>query len=70
MAIKVYNTLSKREEELIPAKADKIGIYICGPTVYNFIHIGNARCYVAFDVIHRYLKYRGYQVNYVRNLTD
>lgn len=68
--IKVYNTLTKKEEELVPREPGKIGMYVCGPTVYNYIHIGNARAYVAFDIIRRYLIYRGYQVNYVENFTD
>jgi len=70
VTIKVYNTLARKKEELIPLQDGKIGMYVCGPTVYNFIHIGNARCYVAFDAIVRYLKYKGFEVTYVRNLTD
>jgi cysteinyl-tRNA synthetase len=70
VAIRAYNTLTRKKEELIPRDNEKIAIYICGPTVYNFIHIGNARCYVAFDAIVRYLKFGGYKVTYVRNLTD
>lgn len=68
--IKVYNTLTKHEEELIPREPGKIRMYVCGPTVYNYIHIGNARAYIVFDVIRRYLIYRGYQVTYVQNFTD
>jgi cysteinyl-tRNA synthetase len=68
--IRIYNTLSRRKEELIPRNKGKIGMYVCGPTVYNYIHIGNGRTYLSFDIIYRYLKYRGYQVTYVRNITD
>ncbi|HAW60047.1 MAG TPA: cysteine--tRNA ligase [Actinobacteria bacterium] len=70
MRPRVHNILTKRKEEFIPREAGSICMYVCGPTVYNYIHIGNARCYVAFDAIYRYLKYRGYKVTYVRNLTD
>ncbi|MDO8885975.1 cysteine--tRNA ligase [Candidatus Oleimmundimicrobium sp.] len=70
MSIKIYNTLSRKKEEFIPREKGKVSMYVCGPTVYNYIHIGNARCYVAFDVVYRYLKYRDYNVTYVRNLTD
>jgi len=70
MSLKVYNTLTRKKEEFVPRDKRKVSMYVCGPTVYNYIHIGNARCYVAFDVIYRYLKYRGYDVVYVRNLTD
>ncbi|MDI6800245.1 MAG: cysteine--tRNA ligase [Actinomycetota bacterium] len=70
MSLKVYNTLTRRKEEFIPFEAGKVRMYVCGPTVYNFIHIGNGRCYVAFDIIYRYLKHKGYEVTYVRNLTD
>jgi len=70
VTIKVYNTLTRKKEELIPVQSGKVGMYVCGPTVYNFIHIGNARCYVAFDAVVRYLKYEGLNVKYVRNLTD
>ncbi|HEY3375648.1 MAG TPA: cysteine--tRNA ligase [Candidatus Aquicultor sp.] len=70
MALKVYNTMTREKEEFIPRDAGKVGMYVCGPTVYNYIHIGNGRTYLSFDVIYRYLKYRGYAVAYVRNLTD
>lgn len=70
MTIRIYNTLTRKKEELVPVQSGKIGMYVCGPTVYNFIHIGNARCYVAFDAVVRYLKYEGLDVTYVRNLTD
>ena len=68
--MKVYNTLSAKKEDFVPREKDRIGIYVCGPTVYNYIHIGNARAYVSFDTIIRYLKYKGMKVKYVRNLTD
>ena len=70
MSIRVYNTLSRKKEEFIPRDKGKISVYICGPTVYNYIHIGNARCYIAFDAIIRYLKFRGPEVFYARNITD
>jgi len=70
VTIRVYNTLTRKKEKFIPRDSGKIAIYICGPTVYNFIHVGNARCYVAFDAIVRYLKFCGYEVKYARNLTD
>lgn len=68
--MKVYNTLSREKEELIPLTPDTVRIYACGPTVYNYIHIGNARPIIVFDVLRRYLEYRGYQVNFVQNFTD
>ncbi len=68
--MKVYNTLTRRKEELIPLKEGEFGIYACGPTVYNYIHIGNARPICVFDVLRRYLEYRGYKVNFVQNFTD
>lgn len=68
--IKIYNTLSREKETFIPLKEGQVTMYVCGPTVYNYIHIGNARSTIAFDTIRRYLEYRGYQVNYVSNFTD
>ncbi|MBR5427029.1 MAG: cysteine--tRNA ligase [Clostridia bacterium] len=68
--MKVYNTLTRQKEELIPLKEGEFGIYACGPTVYNYIHIGNARPICVFDVLRRYLEYRGYKVNFVQNFTD
>lgn len=68
--IQIYNTLSRKKEPFTPIEEDKIRMYLCGPTVYNYIHIGNARSTVAFDTIRRYLEYRGYEVNYVSNFTD
>ncbi|MEG0750601.1 MAG: cysteine--tRNA ligase [Oscillospiraceae bacterium] len=66
----VYNTLTRKKEELIPQRDNEIKIYACGPTVYNFIHIGNARPLCVFDVMRRYLRYRGYSVKFVQNFTD
>ena len=68
--LKVQNTLTGKKEDFKPRDKGKVAMYVCGPTVYNYIHIGNARAYIAFDVIYRYLKYKGYDVTYVRNLTD
>lgn len=70
MSLKIYNTLTRKKEEFTPQKAGEVRMYVCGPTVYNYIHIGNARCYVAFDIATRYLKHKGFEVTYVRNLTD
>ncbi len=66
----IYNTMTRKKEELRPIKDEEINIYACGPTVYNYIHIGNARPICSFDVLRRYLKYRGYKVKYVQNFTD
>lgn len=68
--MKIYNTLSKRLEEFVPINEGKITMYVCGPTVYNLIHIGNARPMIVFDTFRRYMTYRGYEVNYVSNFTD
>lgn len=68
--MQIYNTLTRKKEELIPIEPGHIRIYACGPTVYNYIHIGNARPICAFDVLCRYLQYRGWQVTYVQNFTD
>ncbi len=68
--LKVYNTLTRQKEEFVPLEKNKVRIYVCGPTVYDDIHIGNARAFVAFDVIRRYLEYKGYKVTYVSNITD
>lgn len=68
--MKVYNTLSKRKEEFVPLEQGKVSMYVCGPTVYNLIHIGNARPMIVFDTVRRYLEYKGYEVNYVSNFTD
>lgn len=70
MTIKIFNTLSGEKEEFKPRHEGKVNIYTCGPTTYNFIHLGNARPIVFFDVVRRYFKYRGYDVRYVQNFTD
>jgi len=70
LTLRVFNTLTKRKEEFAPREKGKVRMYVCGPTVYDYIHIGNARSFVAFDVIRRYLEYKGYKVTYVSNLTD
>lgn len=68
--MKVYNTLTRKKETLEPIEAGVVKIYVCGPTVYNFFHIGNARPFVVFDTLRKYLQYRGYQVKFVQNFTD
>ncbi|MCR4438858.1 MAG: cysteine--tRNA ligase [candidate division KSB1 bacterium] len=70
MALKFYNTLTRRKEEFVPLYEGRVGIYVCGPTVYDHAHIGHAKSYVSFDVIVRYLRYLGYRVRYVQNITD
>ena len=68
--MKIYNTLTRKKEEFIPMEPGKVKIYVCGPTVYNYIHIGNARPYVVFDTVRRYMEHKGYEVTYVQNFTD
>ncbi|BBF45192.1 cysteinyl-tRNA synthetase [Lachnospiraceae bacterium KM106-2] len=68
--MKIYNTLTKSKEEFKPIEEGKVRMYVCGPTVYNYIHIGNARPMIIFDTVRRYLEYKGYEVNYVSNFTD
>ena len=68
--IRIYNTLSKKKEDFIPLEEGKVRMYVCGPTVYNFIHIGNARPMIVFDTVRRYLEHKGYEVNFVSNFTD
>ena len=68
--MKIYNTLTNKKEEFVPVHEGKVGMYVCGPTVYNYIHIGNARPMVVFDTVRRYFEYKGYDVNYVSNFTD
>jgi len=70
MALKIYNTLTRQKEEFKPLQAGKVGMYVCGMTVYDFCHMGHARVMVSFDVIVRYLRHIGYDVNYIRNITD
>ena len=68
--MKIYNTLSGKKEELVTLNPKEIKIYVCGPTTYNYIHLGNARPLVVFDTFRRYLKFRGYDVSYIQNFTD
>ena len=68
--MKLYNTLTRKKEEFVPVEEGKVKMYVCGPTVYNYIHIGNARPFIIFDTLRRYLEYRGYDVTYVQNFTD
>ncbi len=68
--MKIFNTLNNRKEDFIPIEEGKVRMYVCGPTVYNYIHIGNARPMIVFDTVRRYLEYKGYDVNYVSNFTD
>lgn len=68
--MKIYNTMSKRKEEFVPLEEGKVKMYVCGPTVYNLIHIGNARPMIVFDTVRRYFEYKGYEVNFVSNFTD
>jgi len=68
--MKLYNTLNKKKEEFVPVEEGKVKMYVCGPTVYNYIHIGNARPMIVFDTVRRYFEYKGFDVNYVSNFTD
>ena len=68
--MKIFNTLTRRKEEFVPLEEGKVKMYVCGPTVYNLIHIGNARPMIIFDMVRRYMEYKGYEVNYVSNFTD
>ncbi len=68
--MKLFNSLSRQKEEFTPLEPGKVKMYACGPTVYNFFHIGNARCFIIFDFLRRYLEYRGYEVSFVQNFTD
>ena len=68
--MKVFNTLTKKKEDFVPLEEGKVRMYVCGPTVYNYIHIGNARPMIVFDTVRRYFEYKGYDVNYVSNFTD
>jgi cysteinyl-tRNA synthetase len=70
MSIQIYNTLKREKETFVPQQPKKVSMYVCGPTVYNYIHIGNARPAVVFDTVRRYLEYKGYEVDYVLNFTD
>ena len=68
--MKIFNTMDRRKEEFVPLEPGKVRMYVCGPTVYNFIHIGNARPMIFFDTVRRYFQYKGYDVRYVSNFTD
>ena len=68
--MKIYNTLTRKKEEFKPIREGSASIYVCGPTVYNYFHIGNARPFVVFDTLRKYLEYRGYKVKFVQNFTD
>ncbi|MBQ6824372.1 MAG: class I tRNA ligase family protein, partial [Clostridia bacterium] len=68
--MKLYNTLTRQKEEFVPITPGKVLMYACGPTVYNYFHIGNARPFITFDVLRRYFEYRGYKVKFVQNFTD
>ena len=68
--MKLFNTLTRKKEEFVPVESGKVSMYVCGPTVYNYIHIGNARPMIVFDTVRRYFEYKGYDVNYVSNFTD
>ena len=70
MEMKLYNTMTKQKEEFVPVEPGKVKMYVCGPTVYNFIHIGNARPMIVFDTVRRYMEHKGYEVNYVSYFTD
>ncbi|HUT62751.1 MAG TPA: cysteine--tRNA ligase, partial [Anaerolineae bacterium] len=70
MALKVYNTLSRKKENFVPLHGNRVHFYACGPTVYDYFHVGNARPLIMFDVFRRYLEYRGYEVTYIVNITD
>ena len=68
--MKIYNTLTRKKEDFVPIEPGKVRMYVCGPTVYNLIHIGNARPMIFFDTVRRYFEYKDYKVNYVSNFTD
>src|SRR3989344_28187 len=68
--IKILNTLSGQKEEFVPLKGKNVNMFVCGPTVYDYMHIGNARTFVFFDVLAKYLRFRGHDVNYIQNVTD
>ena len=70
MSLKIYNSLTNKLEEFVPKNKDVVNMYVCGPTVYNYIHAGNARPVVFFDTVKKYLEFKGYKVNYASNVTD
>jgi len=68
--LRIYNSLTKEKELFVPINESVVGMYVCGPTVYSDVHLGNIRTFMSFDVIYRYLRYKKYKVRYVRNITD
>ena len=68
--LKIQNSLNRKKENFIPKESPFVGMYVCGPTVYSDVHLGNVRTFLSFDIMYRYLKYLGYNVRYVRNITD
>ena len=70
MGLELYNSLKRRKEEFEPLEKGKVGMYVCGPTVYGHAHLGHAKSYISFDILVRYLRYLGYNVTYVQNITD
>src|SRR5574340_1715959 len=70
MALRIYNTMTAKKEDFVPLSGNRVGIYVCGITAYDLCHIGHARSTIVFDMIYRYLRYRGYEVTFVRNFTD
>ena len=70
MALKIYNSLTRKKELFVPLNKDRVHIYVCGPTVYDYFHIGNARTFLIADIIRRYLEFKGYDVKFVMNITD
>ena len=68
--MKLYNSMTRQKEEFVPITPGEVKMYVCGPTVYNYFHIGNARPFMVFDILRRYFEYRGYKVNYIQNFTD
>ena len=68
--LKIYNSLSGKKETFVPIKGENVGLYVCGPTVYSYVHLGNCRTFISFDLIYRYLIHLGFKVRYVRNITD
>ena len=70
MALRIYNTLTSKKEELVPVRPGEISIYNCGPTVYNFFHVGNARNFIVIDAVRRYLEWKGFKVKLAQNITD
>ncbi|MDZ5033968.1 class I tRNA ligase family protein, partial [Clostridium perfringens] len=68
--MRIYNSITRKKEEFVPLTPGEVKMYVCGPTVYNYFHIGNGRTFIIFDTIRRYLEYRGYKVRFVQNFTD